>query len=65
MIKVGIAYNVINNETLQIEDLDNGELYEVKGEKLDIDDIREKLENGMKASGLFIEYNDETMEMVV
>ena len=65
MIKVGIAYNVINNETLQIEDLDNGELYEVKGEKLDIDDIREKLENGMKTSGLFIEYNDETMEMVV
>lgn len=65
MIKVGIAYNVINNETLQIEDLYNGELYEVKGEKLDIDDIREKLENGMKTSGLFIEYNDETMEMVV
>ena len=65
MIKVGIAYNVINNETLQIEDLDNGELYEVKGEKLDIDDIREKLENGMKTSRLFIEYNDETMEMVV
>lgn len=65
MIKVGIAYNVINNETLQIEDLDNGELYEVKGEKLDIDDIREELENGMKTSGLFIEYNDETMEMVV
>lgn len=65
MIKIGIAYNVINNETLQIEDLDNGELYEVKGEKLDIDDIREKLENGMKTSGLFIEYNDETMEMVV
>lgn len=65
MIKVGIAYNVINNETLQIEDLDNGELYEVKGEKLDIDNIREKLENGMKTSGLFIEYNDETMEMVV
>lgn len=65
MIKVGIAYNVINNETLQIEDLDNGELYEVKGEKLDIDNIREELENGMKTSGLFIEYNDETMEMVV
>lgn len=65
MIKVGIAYNVINNETLQIKDLDNGELYEVKGEKLDIDDIREELENGMKTSGLFIEYNDETMEMVV
>lgn len=65
MIKVGIAYNVINNETLQIEDLDNEELYEVKGEKLDIDDIREELENGMKTSGLFIEYNDETMEMVV
>jgi hypothetical protein len=65
MIKMGIAYNVINNETLQIEDLDNGELYEVKGEKLDIDDIREELENGMKTSGLFIEYNDETMEMVV
>ena len=65
MIKVGIAYNVINNETLQIEDLDNGELYEVKGEKLNIDDIREELENGMKTSGLFIEYNDETMEMVV
>lgn len=65
MIKVGIAYNVINNETLQIEDLDNGELYEVKGEKLDIDNIREGLENGMKTSGLFIEYNDETMEMVV
>lgn len=65
MIKVGIAYNVINNETLQIEDLDNGELYEVKGEKLDIDDIREELENGMKTSGLFIEYNDETIEMVV
>ena len=65
MIKVGIAYNVINNETLQIEDLDNGELYEAKGEKLDIDDIREELENGMKTSGLFIEYNDETMEMVV
>lgn len=34
MIKIGIAYNVINNETLQIEDLDNGELYEVKGENL-------------------------------
>lgn len=65
MIKVGIAYNVINNETLQIEDLDNRELYEVKGEKLDIDDIREELENGTKTSGLFIEYNDETMEMVV
>lgn len=65
MIKIGIAYNAINNETLQIEDLDNGELYEVKGEKLDIDDIREELENGMKTSGLFIEYNDETMEMVV
>lgn len=65
MIKVGIAYNVINNETLQIEDLDNGELYEVKGEKLDIDNIREELENGMKTSGLFIEYNDEIMEMVV
>lgn len=65
MIKIGIAYNVINNETLQIEDLDNGELYEAKGEKLDIDDIREELENGMKTSGLFIEYNDETMEMVV
>lgn len=65
MIKVGIAYNVINNETLQIEDLDDGELYEVKGEKLDIDNIREELENGMKTSGLFIEYNDETMEMVV
>lgn len=65
MIKIGIAYNAINNETLQIEDLDNGELYEVKGEKLDIDDIREELENGMKTSRFFIEYNDETMEMVV
>lgn len=62
MIKMGIACNVIDDETLQIRDLDD-ELYEVKGSILYIDEIRERLED--EEDNCFVEFDDETMEMVV
>lgn len=64
MIKLGIIYNVIDDETLQIEDLDDNELYEVKGSTLYINEIRENIEDGV-SSELLVEFDDETMEMVV
>ena len=64
MIRLGIAYNVIDDKTIQIKDLEDEELYEVKGSILDVDSIRDGLDNDMKRE-LLIEYNDETMEMVV
>ena len=63
MIKLGIIYNVIDDETLQIEDLDDDELYEIKGSTLYINEIRENIEDGV--SELLVEFDDETMEMVV
>jgi hypothetical protein len=64
MIKLGIIYNVIDDETLQIEDLDDDELYEIKGSTLYINEIRENIEDSV-SSELLVEFDDETMEIVV
>lgn len=64
MIKFGIACNVIDDETLQVRDLDDDEMYEVKGSTLYIDEIKEALEDS-ESSERFVEFDDETMEMVV
>lgn len=62
MIKLGIVKNVMDEETLQIVDLDD-EIYEIKSSTLSVDEIKERLEND--SSDIFVEYDDETMEMVV
>lgn len=62
MIKLGIVKNVMDEETLQIVDLDD-EIYEIKSNTLSVDEIKERLEND--SSDIFVEYDDETMEMVV
>lgn len=61
MIKLGIVKNVMDEETLQIVDLDD-EIYEIKSSTLSVDEIKERLEND---TDIFVEYDDETMEMVV
>lgn len=64
MIKFGIVENVLGNGTLQIRDFDDDELYEIKGSTLSVDDINEKLKE-VDGNFFFVEYDDETMEMVV
>lgn len=54
--------NVIDEETLQIVDFDD-EIYEIKSSTLSVDEIKERMEND--SSDIFVEYDDETMEMVV
>lgn len=64
MIKLGEVYNVINNETLQIKSLDD-ELYEITGNALSIDDIKNVMEDETNSSPCYVEYDDELMEMVI
>lgn len=64
MLRLGMIYNTIDDETLQIKTIGDGELYEIKGNKVDIVEIKEALEKN-EFSHLFVEYDDETMEMVV
>lgn len=67
MIKLGIIYRVIDDETLQIKDLDDGELYEVKGDINSIADIKEAFPDGKitddKLNDYLVEYDDEMMEI--
>jgi len=65
MIKLGEVYNVINNETLQIKSLDDHELYEITGNALSIDDIKNVMEDETNSSPCYVEYDDELMEMVI
>lgn len=65
MIKLGEVYNVINNETLQIKSLDDDELYEITGNVLSIDDIKNVMEDETNSSPCYVEYDDELMEMVI
>lgn len=65
MIKLGEVYNVINNETLQIKSLDDDELYEITGNALGIDDIKNVMEDETNSSPCYVEYDDELMEMVI
>lgn len=62
MINLGMVKNVIDEETLQIVDFDD-EIYEIKSSTLSVDEIKERMEND--SSDIFVEYDDETMEMVV
>lgn len=65
MIKLGEVYNVINNEALQIKSLDDDELYEIAGNALSIDDIKNAMEDETNSSPCYVEYDDELMEMVI
>ena len=65
MIKLGEVYNVINNETLQIKSLDDDELYEITGNALSIDDIKNVMEDETNSSPYYVGYDDELMEMVI
>lgn len=65
MIKLGEVYNVINNETLQIKSLDDDELYEITGNALSIDDIKNVMEDETNSLPCYVEYDDELMEMVI
>lgn len=61
MVKLGQVKSVINDETIQIIDMDDDELYEVKGSRLSIEDIKESLHNN---NFCVVEFDDESMQMV-
>lgn len=63
MIKLGKVFNIIDSETIQVMDIDEEELYTVKGDRLDISSIKDLSEES--GSEMFIDFDDETMEMVV
>lgn len=63
MIKLGKVFNIIDSETIQVMDIDEEELYTVKGDRLDISSIKDLSEES--GSEIFIDFDDETMEMVV
>lgn len=61
MVKLGQVKSVIDDETIQIIDMDDDELYEVKGSRLSIEDIKESLHNN---NFCVVEFDDESMQMV-
>lgn len=63
MIKLGKVFNIIDSETIQVMDIDEEELYTVKGDRLDISSIKDLSEES--GDEMFIDFDDETMEMVV
>ncbi len=63
MIKLGKVFNIIDSETIQVMDIDEEELYTVKGDRLDISSIKDSSEES--GDEIFIDFDDETMEMVV
>ena len=67
MIKLGVIYRVLDNETLQVKDIHDGELYVVKGDTNSIADIKEAFPDGEvpddKLNDYLVEYDDETMEI--
>ena len=63
MIKLGKVFNIIDSETIQVMDIDEEELYTVKGDRLDISSIKDSSEDS--GDEIFIDFDDETMEMVV
>lgn len=63
MIKLGKVFNIIDSETIQVMDIDEDELYTVKGDRLNISGIKDLSEES--GGEIFIDFDDETMEMVV
>lgn len=62
MIRLGTVYTVVDDETIQVRDFEDNELYEVKGSILAVDEIREAMKEDDKGEYI-VEYDDETMEM--
>lgn len=61
MIKLGQVKSVIDDETIQVIDMDDDELYEIKGSALSIENIKEVLHNNEFCA---VEFDDESMQMV-
>jgi|GEM_PF-6710735 hypothetical protein len=61
MVKLGQVKRVIDDETIQVIDMDDDELYEVKGSRLSIEDIKESIHNN---DFFVVEFDDESMQMV-
>ena len=62
MLRLGEVYNIIDEQTLQVKDLEDEELYEVKGNILAVEDLKLSMEQN-NDSGYVIEFDDELMEM--
>lgn len=61
MVKLGQVKSVIDDETIQVIDMDDDELYEIKGSRLSIEDIKEFFHNN---DFCVVEFDDESMQMV-
>lgn len=61
MVKLGQVKSVIDDETIQVIDMDDDELYEVKGSRFSIEDIKESIHNN---DFFVVEFDDESMQMV-
>lgn len=61
MVKLGQVKSVIDDETILVIDMDDDELYEVKGSRLSIEDIKESIHNN---DFFVVEFDDESMQMV-
>lgn len=62
MVKLGVVHSVLDSETVQVEDLFDGELYPVKCNAINVLEIKEKLED--TSDDILIEFDDDTMEMI-
>ena len=62
MVKLGVAHSVLDSETVQVEDLFDGELYQVRCNAINVAEIKEKLED--TSADILIEFDDDTMEMI-
>ena len=61
MVKLGQVKSVIDDETIQVIDMDDDELYEVNGRRLSIEGIKESIHNN---DFFVVEFDDESMQMV-
>lgn len=60
MIKMGLVYNVIDDSTIQVMDLDDDELYEIKGNPLSVNNIKENT----IYQDILVDYDDESMHLI-